>query len=106
MQQGDWLVYYSPSTEMGGGRPLRAFTAIGRIAAEGLYTCDMGNGFVPNRRDVAYLPIVREVPIDDIAAQLRFVRDNPNWGLLARRGHFEIDLEDLSVIAAALGAAG
>ncbi len=104
MQAGDWLVYYSPTTEFGGGIPLRAFTAIGRVAGDRLYTCEMGDGFVPHRRDVVYLPVEREVPVAQIAGALRFVRDNRNWGMLARRGHFEIDLGDLSVIASAMGA--
>ena len=30
MRRGDWLVYYSPTTEMGGAA-LRAFTAIGQV---------------------------------------------------------------------------
>jgi hypothetical protein len=101
MQAGDWLVYYSPSTEFGGGAPLRAFTALGRVTGEAIYPFDMGGGFVPFRRDVAYVP-VRETPIAALAAELRFVRDNPRWGMLARRGHFEIDLADLRAIAAAV----
>jgi len=30
MSVGDWLVYYSPSTDFRGGKPLRAFTGIGK----------------------------------------------------------------------------
>jgi len=103
MRPGDWLVYYSPSTEFGGGVPLRAFTALGRVVGEHVYPFDMGGGFVPFRRDVAYVA-AQEVAVAQLAARLRLVRDNPHWGMLARRGHFEIELEDLEVIAAAMGA--
>jgi len=41
MQGGDWLVYYSPTLEMGGA-PLRAFTAIGRVEESEVYSHDMG----------------------------------------------------------------
>ena len=105
MQPGDTLVYYSPTTEFGGaGGPLRAFTALGRVVGADVYPFDMGGGFVPFRRDVAY-ERAGEVPIGALAMRLAFVRDNPAWGMLARRGHFEIDLDDLAVIATAMRAA-
>ncbi len=37
MSVGDWLVYYSPKTEINGGEPLQMFTAIGRIVGENVY---------------------------------------------------------------------
>ena len=103
MRPGDWLVYYSPSTEFGAGEPLRAFTALGRVTGADIYPFDMGGGFVPFRRDVAY-ERVHETPIRALAPRLAFVRDNPRWGMLARRGHFGIGPEDLEVIARALRA--
>lgn len=105
MRVGDWLVYYSPRTELGGGAPLQAFTAIGRIVGAAPYAFDMGGGFVPHRRDVAYEAIQAPAPVRAIGARLRFVREHASWGMLARRGHFEIGLDDLRVIAEALGAA-
>jgi hypothetical protein len=102
LQPRDWLVYYSPTTEKGGGEPLRAFTALGRVTGAAIYPFDMGGGFVPFRRDVAYERDVGETPIRALAPRLRFVSENPRWGMLARRGHFEIDLQDLEIIAAAM----
>ena len=52
---GDWILYYSPRTKMRGGQVVQAFTAIGRIKNGEAYAFDMGNGFVPTRRDVAFL---------------------------------------------------
>jgi hypothetical protein len=104
MSVDDWLVYYSPTTEFPDGAPLRAFTALGRVVGEAAYRFDMGGGFVPYRRDIAYVKSVREVAIRDLAAELEFVRGRPSWGMLARRGHFEISLHDLRTIAVAMGA--
>ena len=105
MKPGDWLIYYSPSTELGGGTPLRAFTAVGRITGDHAFAHDMGGGFVPFRRAVAYRPDVHEVAVGALASRLHFIQSNPNWGMLARRGIFEIDLHDARLIAQAMGAA-
>jgi hypothetical protein len=102
MSVGDWLVYYSPRTDFPDGEPLRAFTALGRIVGATAYPFDMGGGFVPYRRDVRYAKGVREVPVSTLASELSFV--TPSWGMLARRGHFEISMADLERIARAMGA--
>ncbi len=104
MNVGDWLVYYSPKTDFPDGAPLRAFTALGRVVGENAYAFDMGSGFVPYRRDIAYLKEVREVPIRDVASELEFITSRGNWGMLARRGHFEIEMADLHRIAIAMSA--
>jgi hypothetical protein len=105
MRAGDWLVYYSPSTEFRGGEPLRAFTAIGRLLSESAYTYDRGDGFVPYRKDVAYAAHAQAAPLEALRADLHFIQRNPNWGMLARRGHFEIDAHDLRLIAATMACA-
>jgi hypothetical protein len=105
MQPGDWLAYYSPTSEFRGGEPVRAFTAIGRVLSETAYPFDMGDGFVPFRKDVAYAPATRAAPIHPLLPRLHFAQRTPNWGMLARRGHFEIDAHDLTVIAQAMGCA-
>lgn len=102
MRPGDYLVYYSPRTALDGGDPLRAFTAIGRIVGDAMYRFDMGDGFVPHRRDVAYED-AREVKLAEVTHDLHFTQTP--WGLAARRGHFAIDAHDLGVIARAMGVA-
>src|SRR5216683_753016 len=57
-----------------------------------------------HRRDIAYLRDVREVPIRDVASELEFITSRGNWGMLARRGHFEIEMADLHRIGIAMGA--
>ena len=101
LQPGDWLVYYSPSVEMGGA-PLRAFTAIGRVEDDRVFTFDMGGGFVPFRRRVRYLAAT-EAPLAPLAARLDLCASR-SWGMALRRGLLPLSLEDLAVIAGAMGA--
>lgn len=104
MAPGDGFVLYSPSTEMGGGEPVKAFTGIGLVAPAEPYPFDMGGGFVPHRRDIRFLE-AGPAPIRPLLDRLAFTRGGPAWGLLLRRGHFEIGLEDFHLIAEAMGAA-
>jgi hypothetical protein len=99
---GDRIVFYSPRTAMNGGEPLQAFTAIGEVLPRPAYQVDMGNGFRPFRRDVAFLPM-RETPIRPLLQDLSFTRGQQSWGYVFRRGHFEISLDDYAVIAWSAG---
>ena len=101
MHRGDWLVYYSPSLEMGGA-PLRAFTAIGQLLDDEVFAYDMGGGFVPFRRRVRYVR-AQPVLLDRLKDQLELCA-RPNWGIALRRGHLALAPADLSTIAAAMGA--
>lgn len=103
MRVGDWLVYYSPRESRNGGEPLQAFTALGRVVGEEVYRFDMGGGFVPFRRDVAYLPAEEEAPIRPLIDRLSFIRNKERWGQAFRSGHFEIHREDFDLIASAMG---
>ncbi|MBT9292848.1 EVE domain-containing protein [Prosthecodimorpha staleyi] len=100
---GDRVVYYSPTETFGGRDRLQAFTAIGRVVPGAPYRFDMGGGFVPFRRDVAWWP-ARETPIRPLLPVLAFAADG-NWGYRLRFGLFEITETDMDVIAAAMAAA-
>jgi hypothetical protein len=100
MRPGDWLVYYSPTIEMG-GVALRAFTAIGQVGGTEIYPYDMGGGFVPYRRDVRYAA-AQEVALDMIKPKLAFCA-RPNWGMALRRGHLPLEAVDFATIASAMG---
>ncbi|MBB6733210.1 EVE domain-containing protein [Cohnella sp. CBP 2801] len=101
MRAGDWLVYYSPRTEMGSGEPLQAFTAIGRVADDQVYEYAMSETFVPLRRNISYIPC-KQARIADLLDRLNLTRGKRNWGYLFRTGHFEIDREDFRTIAEAM----
>ena len=42
IRPGDEIIYYSPSTEMGGGDRVQSFTAAGRVTDRDAYRFDMG----------------------------------------------------------------
>jgi hypothetical protein len=100
LQPGDWLVYYSPSVEMG-GPALRAFTAIGRVEDERVFAFDMGGGFVPFRRRVRYFDAT-SAPLAPLATTLELCA-RPSWGMALRRGLLPLSLADLAVVARAMG---
>lgn len=87
---------------MGGGEPVQAFTAIGLAERDEPYTYDMGGGFVPFRRPVAFLK-ASEAPIRPLLPRLSFTQGRAFWGYAFRRGAFEITPEDYRVIACAMG---
>jgi hypothetical protein len=103
MSPGDGIVYYSPRTEIRGGDAVQAFTAIGRIRDGAAYPCDMGDGFVPMRRDVSFCP-AHDAPIRPLIERLTFIRNKKSWGYVMRFGVIEIPAEDFETIATAMGA--
>ena len=53
---GDRMAYYAPTITMGGKDKCQSLVSIGLVRAGETYAFDMGGGFVPFRRDVAYVP--------------------------------------------------
>lgn len=101
---GDVVVYYSPTTTFRGKDRLQAFTAIGEVRAGGPYTFDMGAGFHPHRRDVAWAE-ANEAPIAPLLDTLDFTAGKPNWGYQFRFGLFRVSERDFQRVAAAMNAA-
>jgi len=100
---GDRVAYYSPSEIFRGKDKLQAFTAVGIVRTGQPYQFDMGGGFVPWRRDVAYVP-AGEAPIVPLLDELDFVEDRARWGYKFRFGLFEVGDADMGRIALAMGA--
>lgn len=100
MKRGDWLVYYSPSIDRGGA-PLRAFTALGQLHDDEVFSFDMGGGFVPFRRRVRYL-LTGEVPLNDVKQKLELCAA-PHWSMALRRGLLPLSQHDFLTIAEAMG---
>lgn len=99
MVPGDGLVYYSPRERFRESAPCQPFVAIGRITGSEVYPIDMGGGFVPFRRDAAYVRGAVEAPVQPL---LTFVRDPAHWGAVFRFGFLEIASSDFSRIARAM----
>ena len=100
---GDGIVYYSPTETFRGKDRLQAFTLIGRVRDDHIYTVDMGDGFVPHRRDVDYAKAA-PATIAPLLDQLEFTRGKRNWGYAFRFGLVEIGADDFEIIATAMGA--
>jgi hypothetical protein len=102
MHQGDWIIYYSPRTSYPSGTPMQAFTAIGQIMSEIPYQVTVTNDFQPFRHTVRYLP-GRQVPIQEVLADLTFLPDKQHWSAKFRFGHLAVPRTDFQLIARAMG---
>ena len=105
MSAGDRVVYYSPALTMGGKDKLQRFVSIGLVQAGEPYAFDMGGGFVPFRRDVAYV-VAQEASILPLLDDFEFVEDRQRWGYKFRFGLFDISDHDMRLIAQAMRADG
>jgi hypothetical protein len=102
LSPGDGLIYYSPREGMRSGAAIKAFTALGYVAPGEIYRVAQTDSFRPQRRDVRYLP-AEVAPIQPMLQRLSFSQQDANWGLMMRRGLFEITGDDFRAIALAMG---
>ena len=100
---GDRVAYYSPTVTMGGKDKLQSFVSIGIVQPGVPYEFNVGGGFVPFRRDVAYVP-AHEAPIAPLLDAFEFVEDRARWGYKFRFGLFKVSDHDMALIACAMGA--
>lgn len=101
MNVGDGIIYYSSKLEYQEPASCQAFTAMGRVVGETVYQHDMGNGFVPYRRDIEYVN-ANAVDIKPLIEQLHFIKDKRRWGYPFRFGAFGISQVDFELIANAM----
>jgi len=101
LSAGDRVAYYAPAATLRGTDKLQSFVSIGLVAEREPYQFDMGEGFVPWRRDVAYVR-AQEAPIAPLLDELEFVDDRQRWGYKFRFGLFEVGDADLRRIATAM----
>jgi EVE domain len=71
IRSGDRVVFYSPTEALRGKDRLRAFTAIGIVKEDEPYQAEMGGGFSPFRRDVAW-QAAKETSIEPLLEKLEF----------------------------------
>ena len=106
IQPGDRVVCYSPNHRYSPSHAsrakdrLQAFTAIGTVRAGAPYRADMGEGFHPYRRDVAWHE-GEQTPIGALQGALSFMQQK-NWGYRLRQGLAEISDADMTAIAEAM----
>jgi hypothetical protein len=98
MNIGDGIIYYSPKLEFEKNIPCQEFTAVGFVIGKQVYAHDMGNGFIPYRRDIQYIN-TSPAEIKPLLEKLHFVTDKKQWGYKFRFGAFEISEADFKLIA-------
>jgi EVE domain len=103
IQPGNRVAYYSPTLAFGGKDKLQAFTAVGVVREGEPYVFDMGGGFQPYRRDVAWAKAA-EAPIQPLLEQLEFTAGRRNWGYQLRFGLLAVSEADMDLIASAMKA--
>lgn len=89
---------------MSSGETVQAFTAIGRILDSEPYSFDMGDGFVPYRRNAQFTSS-QDAPIRPLLDRLSFIKNKQSWGYVFRFGLREIPESDFRQIATAMNAA-
>jgi len=94
---GDGIVFYSPRTALHGGDPLQEFTAWGSFTADPIYQVEQSPEFHPWRRRIDFHPVT-PVPIRPMLEDLSFIPDATRWGIVFRRGLFEIPRVDFELI--------
>ncbi len=110
VQPGDRVVYYSPNRRYSpshaarGKDKLQAFTATGTVKDGEPYRADLGSGFHPYRRDVAWHEAA-SAPLAALQDMLAFTRQR-NWNYRLRRGLVEIEAADMATIAEAMFSGG
>ena len=105
LSKGDGIVFYSPRTDMRAGQAVQSFTAIGEVTDEAPYQVEMTPEFHPWRRRVTFLPAA-EARIRPLIDGLDFIRNKKSWGVVFRRGFFEIGEADFQAIAQAMKTEG
>ncbi len=100
---GDRVAYYAPTVTMGGKDTCQRFVSIGLVQPGDPYEFSMGGGFVPFRRDVAYVR-AQEASILPLLDRFAFVEDRRRWGYKFRFGLFKVGDADMQLIASAMQA--
>lgn len=98
MNPGDWIIYYSSRIRFNQEERCQRFTAIGQLKDNIITRADMGQGFRPYRRQVAFQPS-QEVAIQPLINQLSFIKDKQYWGAPFHFGLLEIPTSDFQLLA-------
>ena len=102
IKPGDLVAIYSPVQVFGSRDGLQSFTALGRVQPGEPYQGQMGPGFTPFRRDVAWWPAL-PARIGPLRDRLSLTAGKANWGAPFRFGLVQVDDTDMALIATAMG---
>lgn len=97
LKKGDFVIYYSSKLSMDANTPYQKFTALGEVIDDQPYQIDMGNGFLPYRRNISYFETT-DIDIKPLVMLLPFIKNKTSWGMIFRYGFFEIDEASFDII--------
>lgn len=93
---GDEFFIYCPRTGMGSGEVIKRVTFQGHFNDNRIYQVEQFPGFHPYRKDVTFDTGFQ--PVDILSVSGLELTSNPRWGMLARRGFFEISSHDAALL--------
>lgn len=102
MNEGDWIIDYSPRVSLRSDERCHSFTAIGRVASDEVYQAELGEGFLPYRLEVDF-ERCEEASILPLIERLSFIENKMSWEYSFRLGHLEINEEDFELLAEEMG---
>lgn len=97
MQKEDYLLIYSSKITIEGNEKCQAFTALGKVIDDEVYSFQMTENFVPFRRNIQFIEC-NEVSIIPLIENLEFIPNKKSWGYPFRYGFFEINENDFNFI--------
>ena len=103
MSKGDAVIFYSPTTSLESGEPLKKFTALARLIDDHIYQVTVSNSFRPYRKNAKYFTC-QEADILPLIEQLKFITNKKSWGFRFKFGLFEIPKKDFAIIIRAMKA--
>ncbi|MFJ7939211.1 EVE domain-containing protein [Peribacillus sp. NPDC096622] len=89
---------YSSKVSLKQSTVLQKFTALGKVIDDDVFQIDMGNGFMPFRRNIDFINCT-ETSIQPLIPHLAFIKNKKRWGYPFRFGHFEISEKDFKLLA-------
>lgn len=98
MEDGDWIVYYSPKLKHNGSKACQRLTAIARIIGEDIFQVSMSENFKPFRKKAEFLENIHEIEVRPLIPELDFIKDKDHWGLAFRNGFHHISKKDFMLI--------
>jgi hypothetical protein len=101
LKAGDFIAIYSPRTDYPDGRPLQAFTALGRVLNGEVYQVRVSEDFKPYRVDVQFETCC-ETPIRALIGELSFIKNKASWGAAFKFGYVRIPEVDFGIIRRAM----
>jgi len=97
MKKDDWIIIYSGKKSMNGNEKCQAFTAIGQLTDDTIYSFQLSEEFIPFRRNVKFFPS-NEVSIIPLISELDFIQNKKSWGYPFRFGLLKIGEKDFNYI--------